>query len=207
MVSKHLAGIPLILCLAALQAEGADATRFQLVPQVGYRAGGSLEDSQTGDDRNLDEAGSLGAAVEWRVRNEDRWWQLWYSRQGSAVTLPDGGVDVDVEYLHIGGTAPISDEGRFTSFISGGLGATRLSPSGAGLDDATKFSASLGLGLSMPVSERVSLRLEARGYLTFVDSDTAIFCRSDFGDGACRIVATGSTLFQAELNVGIAFGF
>jgi hypothetical protein len=59
----------------------------------------------------------------------------------------------------------------------------------------------------MPVSEHVSLRLEARGYLTLMDSDTAIFCRSDNGSGFCRIVAHGSTIFQAEALAGFAVGF
>ena len=84
--------------------------------------------------------------------------------------------------------------------------ATRMTP-GGGLDDSVKFSGSLGLGLSVPVSERVAFRVEARGYLTFVDSESSIFCSSIYGEGACRIIASGSTLFQAELTAAIAFGF
>ena len=59
----------------------------------------------------------------------------------------------------------------------------------------------------MPVSEHAAFRLEARGYLTLVDSDTSIFCRSDNGSGFCRIIASGSTIFQAEVLAGFAVSF
>jgi hypothetical protein len=65
----------------------------------------------------------------------------------------------------------------------------------------------MALGFALPVAENVSLRFEARGYLTAVDSDTAFFCRSDGGDGLCRIVSSSSTVFQAEALAGIAIRF
>jgi opacity protein-like surface antigen len=197
----------LMVASIASAAAVAEPTQFQVVPHGGLRLGGGFEDGESGDKRDLEEAASYGVGLELRVNNEDRWWQLWYSRQGTEVKSPDGAVDVAVEYLHFGGTAPISVEGRVHSYVVGGIGATRLSPAGAGLDDAVKFSASLGLGLRMPLSERVALRLEARGYLTVVDSDTSIFCKVEFGEGGCGFVTRGSSLFQAELSAGIAFGF
>lgn len=197
----------LTLAGIASPAATAEMTQFQLVPHGGLRLGGGFEDAESGDKRDLEEAASYGLGLELRVRDEDRWWQLWYSRQGTEVKSPDGNVDVAVEYLHVGGTAPINLEGRVHSYVVGGIGATRLSPSGPGLDDAVKFSGSLGLGLRMPLSERVALRLEARGYLTVVDSDTSVFCKVEFGEGGCAFVTRGSTLFQAELSAAIAFGF
>jgi opacity protein-like surface antigen len=202
--------LPVIAILAsallAPLAQAAERTTFQLAPFGGFRVGGSLEDAGNGDARDVEEAASFGLALELRQGKEDRWLQLWYSRQGTDIRAPDGRLDLDVEYLHLGGTVPIDDEGRFHSYLSAGIGATRLTP-GSGLDDVVEFSGSLGLGLSVPVSDRVTLRLEARGYLTLVDSDSAIFCSSIDGEGACRIVASGSTLFQAELSAAIAFAF
>lgn len=187
-------------------AQAAERTNFQVAPFGGLRMGGSLEDAETGEGRDIEEAASFGVALELRYGQEDRWWQLWYSRQGSEIRSPDGTLDLDVEYLHFGGTVPINDEGRVQSYLSAGIGATRLTP-GSGLDDSLEFSGSLGVGLSVPLSERVALRFEARGYLTVVDADSSIFCSSVNGEGACRIVASGSTLFQAELLAAIAFGF
>ncbi len=179
---------------------------FRVVPHAGLRAGGSFEETGTGADRDLEEAGSLALALE-LAHGPGSWWQLWYSRQASEIVQPGGRLDVDVEVLHVGGTAPISEGSRISSFVSGGIGATRFSPGRSGFDDETRFSVSLGAGLELPLGERVALRLEARGYLTLMDSDSAIFCESGGADDFCAIVASGSSLLQFELLAGLAFGF
>jgi hypothetical protein len=195
------------LVLLASPALAADEIAFRVVPAAGVRVGGNLEDAASGAARDLQDAASFGLGLEWRAGGVDRWGQAWYSRQASAVQTPDGRFDVTVEYLHIGGTVPIGEDGPLRGYFAAGIGATRFSPSGAGLRDKTDFSGSIGVGASMPVSRRLALRVEARGYLTLVDPDTAFFCRVDNGQGACAVVATGRTLFQAELTFGVAFGF
>jgi len=180
----------------------------QVAAHAGYRVGGGLEDAVTGADRDLDDGGSFALALELRYgQGDDRYLQLWYSRQGSSVDDAVSPRDVDVEYLHLGGTVPIGEYDRVQGYFAAGIGATRFSPSGAGTSDLTRFSGSLGLGVAVPVSGRAALRFEARGYLTLVDSDSAIFCRSDDGSGFCRIIASGSTIVQGELLVGFAVSF
>ena len=197
-----------ISLLAAPVTLAEELPSFQVAAHAGYRLGGSLEDSVTGDSRDLDEGGSFALALELRFgKGEDRYLQLWYSRQGSGVDDDGTTRDVDVEYLHFGGTVPFGDYDRIRPYLSMGVGATRFSPTGAGSNDETKFSGSLGLGFAVPLSKRAALRLETRGYLTVVDSSSAIFCRSDNGSGFCRIVASGSTIFQAEVLAGFAVGF
>jgi opacity protein-like surface antigen len=201
-----LASIALLL---AVPAQGADELPFvQVAAHAGYRAGGSLEDATTGEDRDLDEGGSFALALEFRYRPGDRRnYQLWYSRQSSTVDDGLASFDVDVEYLHLGGTIPIGDQERAQPYFAAGLGATRFSSSEPGSSDKTRFSGSIAIGVAVSLAERAAFRLEARGYLTAVDSDSAIFCRADDGSGFCRIVASGSTLFQAEVLAGIAFRF
>jgi hypothetical protein len=185
-----------------------DLPLVQVAVHAGYRAGGSLEDSVTGDDRDLDEGTSFALALELRYgKGDDRYLQLWYSRQGSSVDENSSRSDVDVEYLHLGGTVPFGDSDKAQGYLALGIGATRFSPSAAGASDLTRFSGSLGLGVAMPLSRHTAFRLEARGYLTVVDSDTSIFCRSDNGTGFCRIIASGSTIFQAEVLAGFAVSF
>lgn len=198
--------IAALLAAPALLAD--ELPLVQVAVHAGYRAGGGLEDSVTGDDRDLDEATSFALALELRYgKGDDRYLQLWYSRQGSSVDDNGSDRDVDVEYLHLGGTVPFGDSDKAQGYLALGIGATRFLPSAAGASDLTRFSGSLGLGVAMPFSERVALRLEARGYLTVVDSDSAIFCRSDDGSGFCRIIASGSTIFQAEVLAGFAVSF
>ena len=201
--------IAALLATAAALAQPAEATDFQAALHAGYRVGGSFEDTDTGDDRDLDEGGSFAVALELRFRpGDDRFYQLWYSRQASTVD-DDLSVahDVDIEYLHLGGTLPIGDYERIQPYFAAGLGATRFSSSGPDSRDSTRFSGSIALGVAVPIAERVAFRFEARGYLTAVDSDSAFFCRFDGGAGLCRIVASGATVFQAEALAGIAIRF
>lgn len=200
-----------VVTLAVLRVDAAcadDGPRFQAAVHGAYRGGGSLEDRDSGDDRDLDEGGGFALALEMRyARGDDRYFQLWYSRQESEI---DDGVathDADIEYLHIGGTVPFGDFERLQPYFAAGLGATRLSSPAADADDRTFFSGSAGLGLEIPLARHASLRLEARGYLTATDTSSAIFCRSDELGGVCRIVASSSTLFQAEALAGFAVRF
>lgn len=201
----------LILLGALLAASPACANELpfmQLAVHAGYRAGGGLEDSVSGDSNDLDAGASHALALEFRYgRGDDRYLQLWYSRQNSGVDDAGGTRDVDVEYLHFGGTVPIGDYEKAQGYLALGLGATRFSASGADTNALTRFSGSLGLGIAMPVSAHAAFRLEARGYVTLVDSNTSIFCRSDNGTGFCHIVASGSTIVQAEVLAGFAVSF
>jgi len=204
--------IRILLAIAALiaapLAHAGELPFLQLAGYAGYRVGGNLEDSVSGDNHDFDDANSLALALEFRYgEGEDRYLQLWYSRQGSSVNDGLANHDVNVEYLHFGGTVPFGDYEKAQAYLALGLGATRFSASGVDATDLTKFSGSVGLGIAMPVSRHAAFRLETRGYLTFVDSDTSIFCRSDNGSGFCRIIASGSTIFQAEVLAGFAVSF
>lgn len=206
MTPKILFAIAVLV--AAPLARADDLPFLQLAAYGGYRVGGSLEDSVSGDAHDLDDGTSLALALEFRYgKGEDRYLQLWYSRQDSSINDGLADHDVDIEYLHFGGTVPFGDYEKARPYLALGLGATRFSASGADATDLTKFSGSLGLGMAIPVSEHAAFRLETRGYLTLVDSDTSIFCRSDNGSGLCRIISSGSTIFQAEVLAGFAVSF
>lgn len=200
----------LLLCagLAAAPAVAGEPPLVQFALHAGYRAGGGLEDAVSGAERDLEDAESLALALELRFREgDDRYYQLWYSRQDSSVDDGTAARAVDIEYLHLGGTVPIGGPARAQPYFAAGLGATRFSASGAGASERTRLSGSLGIGIAVPVGAHAAWRLEARGYLTAMDSDSSIFCRSDDGSAFCRISASGSTLFQAEALAGIALRF
>jgi hypothetical protein len=211
-----MAGIPMVTRILLLAASlllapavlAAEPALAQLALHGGYRAGGGLEDPATDADRDLEDAGSLAIAFELRFRKGDqRYYQLWYSRQDSSVDDGTAIRDVDVEYLHLGGTIPVGEPERVLPYFAAGLGATRFSAPGAGASDETRFSGSVAIGVAVPIGAHAALRFEARGYLTAMDTDSAVFCRSDDGSAFCRITASGSTLFQAEALAGIAFRF
>jgi opacity protein-like surface antigen len=204
--------LPLLLAAATIFAAAAAHAEplpaFQVGVYGGYRAGGSFEDEDTGDSRDLDESGSFAVSLEARyAKGDDRFYQLWYSRQGTEMNDGVETHDVDVEYLHIGGTLPFGGFDHVQPYFAAGLGATRFSVSGPDADDRTKFSASAAFGLEVALGRNAALRFEGRGYVTFTDTDSAFFCRSDNGEGVCRIVASGSTVFQGEALAGILVRF
>src|SRR5262245_48686305 len=79
----------LILAVSAWPARADELPWFQAALHGGYRAGGGLEDAETGDDRDFEEGGSFALALELRYeKGDDRFYQLWYSRQ--ATEIDDG---------------------------------------------------------------------------------------------------------------------
>jgi opacity protein-like surface antigen len=161
----------------------------------------------TGSSVSLADHGAFALAVDLRA-DEGSWYELFYSREatdlrGNAGVPPTG---VTVEYLHLGGTLLLDDEPQIKPYLVGGLGIARFTPGEAGNTD-TRFSASLGLGLRWPVTKHFSVRLEGRGFVTLVNPDAAVFCRSDQNGLLCRIRGSGQTFIQGEFLAGAAWAF
>jgi hypothetical protein len=91
--------------------------------------------------------------------------------------------DADIEYLHIGGTLPFGGWEHAQPYFAAGLGVTRFSASDTGrpTTHASSSRARWRFGLEVPLAKHAALRFEGRGYLTFTDTDTSFFCKSDNG--------------------------
>lgn len=212
-MSGHRTMRMILLSLAALAAPTSlvHATDFEITPLVGYRFGGKLHDASLDQDRDIQEHSSFGLALD-LLKTPDTQWELTYSRQNTSIeplsgAAAPGSVDLTVDYVQFGGTYFFSENGHEGAdpYVVGGLGVTHFNPSGAGLDDRYEPSLNVGLGLRVPLTPRVLLRFEGRGYVTFVDTKGSIFCKSDAAGAACTIHARASGLWQIEALVGIAF--
>ena len=184
-----------------------DRPGFEVAAFGGFSLGGSFTLNNTGPRVDAGDHGSLAVALDAQADDLSQY-ELFYSREsttlrGDSTFAPLG---VTVEYLHVGGTLVLDDSSRVKPYLVGGLGITRFSPAAPGLED-TRFSASLGLGLRVPVGRQLSLRLEARGLVTLISADTALFCRSDQTGLVCQIHAHGSTFLQGEALAGVAYTF
>jgi opacity protein-like surface antigen len=82
-----------------------------------------------------------------------------------------------------------------------------MEPESGGYDSETKFSGTLGGGVRIPFNDHVALNLGLRGYLTFVESDTDLFCVSNSVEAGCLVRSSGSTFFQAEGQLGLSVRF
>jgi hypothetical protein len=116
-------------------------------------------------------------------------------------------MDLDVQYLQIGGTVSNPDAERVIPYFGLTVGAARFSPDAAGLSDETKLAFSIAGGLKVPITERIGLRFDARAFVSLLDTDGNIFCVSDNGVGACRIRTKSDTLLQYSAALGVTVGF
>jgi opacity protein-like surface antigen len=161
----------------------------------------------TGSSVSLADHGAFAVAAD-LLADDWRQYELFYSRESTDLRgnagVPRTGVTV--EYLHLGGTVLLDDQPQIKPYLVGGLGVARFTPGEGGSTD-TRFSASLGLGLRWPVTKQLSVRLEGRGFVTLVNPDAAVFCRSDQNGLLCRIRGSGQTFFQGELLAGVAWAF
>jgi len=193
-------GLLLLLIPAAARAE----LGIEITPFGGLRLGGSFRESATGESLRIDESAAFGLVLGLQDTPSTQY-ELLYSFQGTNLTGSETpGISLpglDVHYLHLGGTYETSQEG-VRPFVSAGVGLTHLVADGG--DSSTDFSFSLGGGVKVPLSDRVGLRLEGRGYLTIFTNSAEVFCVAG-GGAACAFSVEGDALGQVELLAGIYF--
>ena len=202
-----LVAAALLLSSVLFPGEAGAEWGLEITPYVGYAIGGSFTDNATGADLDVQEGGSYGLVLDLPDTPETQY-ELFYGLQRTKVT--GGGTfggetlfDLDIHYLHLGGTYLFTGE-KVRPFLSGGLGATHFVPHGSGLDRKTYFSVSLGGGVKIPISGHVGLRFEGRGFMTILPDSTEIFCVSS-GGAACVVQVQGDVLGQILLMAGITF--
>ncbi|MBT8089495.1 MAG: porin family protein [Gammaproteobacteria bacterium] len=198
---------------AALIGFSASAAepKFELTPWLGAATGGSFEEEISGAEIDVGDTQFGALTLHLESRNGGQY-ELYYSRQdteletaGFLTSTPL--VGLRVEYLQFGGTYVFENDNSLEPYILLTIGASRFSPNGPGLDDETFFSATGGGGLRFHLTKRLALKLEARALMSLVDSDSDVFCESNFGEGLCEISVTGDSLLQWTANAGIAFRF
>jgi len=182
------------------------AAEVEVTPFLGYQLGGGFETRE--GDLDIDPNANLGLVVSFRTRH-DGLVELLYSRQATSMGLQgilDTGelFDLTVEYLHFGGLWEIkTDTNR--PFLGLTVGGTRLDPKSSGVDEEWAFSAGISGGLKYFFTDRLALRVEGRGLLSFFDSSGVIFC--GFPPGQCGISVTGTNFVQFDFLAGLTVRF
>ncbi|HET9446660.1 MAG TPA: outer membrane beta-barrel protein [Steroidobacteraceae bacterium] len=206
-LSTSAAAVALLLCLAS-PARAADPQRhtndWEFTPFAGFTAGGEFEDPTDGSDRDLDEDSNFGLIINAAV-DEWRHYELLYSTQSTTVEGATP-IDMDVQYLQIGGIVSHPDTTRVIPYFGLTVGAARFSPDGPGLDDETKLAASVAGGFRVPITQHFAVRLDLRAFVTVLDTDGDLFCVSD-GGATCAIRAKSDTFLQYSANLGVTVGF
>jgi hypothetical protein len=202
-----IAGMALFAAATGASAQQAepDYANFEITPFYGYMAGGEFEDPVDGSDRDLDEDNNFGVIFNAAV-DEWRHYELLYSSQSTQIggTAP---MDLDVQYLQLGGTVSSPDAERVIPYFGMTVGAARFSPDQSGLDDETKLAFSVAGGFKVPITDRIGVRFDARAFISLLDTDGNIFCVSDAGGGACAIRTKSDTFLQYSAALGLIVGF
>jgi hypothetical protein len=205
-------GISLTLWLffAACAAQASE-TDFEITPLAGYRIAGAFRDTSIDANRDIQEHASFGLALD-LTDHAGTQWELTFTRQNTTIEAPADApattpLDLRIDYLQFGGTYYWSETGRdgIAPYVVGGLGVTRFSPLRAGLENRTEPSMNFGVGLRIPLSKRLDLRVEGRGYVTLLKTQGSIFCSSGNVESGCTIHARAAGLWQIEALVGLAF--
>ncbi len=197
----------LAMALPAVAADTLPYGSFEVAPFIGYQLGGNFKDVDTGQHYGLNDHAVFALVLDAPADLSSQY-ELFYSRQ--PTVLKGNGfapLDVVVEYLHIGGTIPLDDSPRARPYLAGGLGVTRFSPDDPAARQDTVFSISLALGLRAPITRHLSVRVEGRGLLSFMDSSGAVFCHSGSEGSICHLTAQGSGQFQFAALAGLAYSF
>jgi len=198
-----------LLCSGAAHGQDYDSLpEFEIGSFVGATLGGEFEDPSDSSERDVNDAASLGFTLDLEAGEPGSYYELFYSFQSTDVQgTPE--LDLDIQYVHIGGRVDyLSENHRAIPFAALGIGATLLSPDRPGFQDETDFSLSLAGGVKIPLTARIGLRLEGRALLTFLNSDSDVFCVSTPAvGGACNIRNSSDTFFQFTAGIGIVAGF
>lgn len=179
------------------------AQEYEITPFIGWRTSDSLEEVNTGATIDIKETESFGIILSLK-KSPDTNYDFLFSRQNTELqssSAPDLTESLRFDYFHFGGTV-FYDYDKLNPFVTGGLGATHISPANDAFSSETNFSLSIGGGLKFPLSQNVGLRLEARGYGTVVSGSGEILC-----SGGCVAKFSGSLFLQFEASAGLSFAF
>ena len=180
------------------------------MPFAGYRVGGAFDYEDTATSQTLDVRDDSSWGVDLGLyRDRASFYELLYSQQNALLDTSGttvGTVKLRTEYAHFGGTLLFPDQNWFVPYFSFTLGVTKFDPDLDGLVSESDWSLSAGGGVRLPINQHFAVSLGARGYLTFIDSSSQIFCVSN-GGGACLFRISASSFYQFEGQVGFVVTF
>ena len=210
-MARHLVIYAALFLTAAANAQ-PDAGIFEITPYGAYSFGGTFNDSETGASVALKNSANAGLILNFR-ESANTQWEVLYSLQPAeadvtGITTTTSPLDIDVHYLQAGGTYQ-ADGDRVRPYLAATVGAAHYDVKTEGFDSDTFFSFSIGTGLQLRPNDRLGLRLEARLFGTFLNSDSTLFCVSDPGGGTagCAFTVTGEILWQVQTMAGVVFRF
>lgn len=197
-----------VLLLAAMLLalpSAAAAQEISITPIGGFRVGGGMREYYTGSQLDIKDNWTYGGIVDIGIPG-DRAIELLYSYQGTELTVRGGTIGPQSEDLnvHVWQAGVLQEKAigpTLNGYGVGTLGVTHFSWEG---DSSTRFAVGFGGGLKVFPERRVGLRLDARGFVTFVNTNGFYIAGGGSGISASF---SSDALFQAEFLGGVTFRF
>lgn len=207
MFKNRIAALAIALVVLASLAGSAVAQEhgIMITPFASYQWGGTFKGYY--GEAKLNDSGAWGFAIDIPVHGKDAFVELIYSRQVTDLTYREYGsgnpadeiFDIAVEYYQIGGLYTMDKDGP-KPFGTMTFGATRFAPQNSAYSSEWMFSAAFGLGVIVPVSQRIGIRTHVRLLLPFMYSGGGIWC----GGGGCSMgISGGSAAAQGDVALGL----
>ena len=202
-------GAPLLLLALATAAAHAQGPSHAVTVYGAYRGGGSFTDATSGESLPFQDSAAGAISLDFPL-DGSRQWQLYLSHQRTELEVDPAAAPgaagstwpLTVTYLHLGGTSFFQGPVGQGPYVVGGLGATVFSPGQDGYSTEIRPSMNVGIGYQFLLGQQLALRLEARGYVTLVNSNGGLFC-----SGGCVLVVKGDTVTQGEVQLGLSYRF
>ncbi|MBQ1783441.1 MAG: outer membrane beta-barrel protein [Gammaproteobacteria bacterium] len=195
----------LVLLPVAVLAAEPPRYDFELAALAGQTVGGDVDPLTDSVSTSVSDDGAYAVILNMREGLKKAallQYELFVGQLENQVQLTG---DVDEEYnlraryLHFGGTYEFSDA-DFRPYIAASIGMTNLKAEGN--SDHNDWSLSFGAGLKWYPTRWLGLRLDARGFGTLYDANTAIIC----GEG-CVAGIHGDLWWQSMVSGGLSIRF
>ena len=195
--------------LAAVAPASAQNTDIgELTPTIGFRAGGGLDNADTGETYAIEPSLSWGFVAGISLGRPNLIVEATYLQQSTRASTenPFAGGDGTLHGLRLqtvlaGVQWDFSPEARVHPLVSAAVGATFLEAQGGGA--TTSFTASLSGGVKLMVTRSVGARFQLRALALFSGGSLDGLCQWSY----CSVGLTGWGTLQADVSVGTLFAF
>jgi len=197
-------GLFISAVLLSLSTQSFAQTDYELTPFAGYRLGGDFDITVNDNTSSLDleNQSSYGAVFAWPFDNSRQGEILFSHNKTQFEQQAAIDTELSVSYLHVGGNVPLTS-GDIPILLSGGIGATFLSPSSDTYDSETKLSGNLGLSTKVKLADNLNFVFGGRVYATLFNDEGAFLCN----ESECSLSVSGDLWIQSEIYSGISFTF
>jgi hypothetical protein len=197
-----ICGLFLIGIIAPLKAGN-----IEIAPFYGYRFGGTLTDTQSGQSVQVEPSAGAGGMVSIPMPySYTDHLELLYSHQASSLSgnILNSDVQVRIDEWQLGISREFDYEANNTvkPFLVGLLGFSDIEFSDD-ISDEALFSVGLGGGVKYIPWKNVGFRLDARGFVSFVEGNGSMVV---FG-GASVVHFSGSVFIQGEIAPSLVILF